>query len=321
MVSIVHAQVMPLASFLRTNGTVLPQSLTLIYAEKPGLVVKEILAEEGQMIRSGQTLARLSSERQLAELAGARGELYRAEQALARAERLKTSGAIAQSEVDAAGASQAEALARVNSLEIDLARTEVRATVAGLLQRRHIEIGEVANENPLFEIATENIMEFVADISDAVWHQVRVGQGADITLANGQSLRGSVRRLSGALDSQTRLGRVWISLNLDQTEEMPAGLVSGAGASVRLQVGSADCLAVPLFSLLFDQHGSHVFVVADDKAVRRSVTLGAQNSEYAEIIAGLDIGDTVVSKAGSLLRDGDPVSVATEINGPRSISQ
>lgn len=302
VVSIVRAKNLPLSSSIMVTGSLAPQRVVLVHAQTSGLVLTELLVEEGQMVRAGQILARLSSERQRAELSGARGELHRAEQALARAEALKASGTMAGSAADSAAASHAEALARVRALEIDVARSEVRAPLAGLLQRRHIEIGEVANDNPLFEIAAEGAMELVAELSEAAWRQAQIGQSADITLADGRAMTGEVRRLSGALDSKTRLGRAWIGLN-----NVPAGLVSGAGASARLRIGSAVLLAVPQSSLLFDQQGVHVFVVTDGKAVRRAVTLGAQNAENAEAVHGLSAGEAVVAKAGSLLRDGDPV--------------
>lgn len=316
VVSIVRAQVLPLASSLILTGTVAPHRVALVHAQTPGLVVTELLAEEGQTVLSGQILARLSSERQRAELGGARGELHRAEQALARAQALKTSGTMAGSAADAATASYVEAQARVRALEIDVARAEVRAPVAGLLQRRHIEIGEVANEKPLFEIAAEGVMELVADLSETAWRQTSVGQSADITLADGQAMSGIVRRLSGVLDSKTRLGRAWISFN-----NAPSGLVSGAGASARLRIGRDDLLAIPQSSLLFDQQGAYVFVIADGKALRRAVTLGAQNAEHAEIIEGLNAGDAVVARAGSLLRDGDPVRIAAVGDDARGIAR
>lgn len=316
VVSIVRAQVLPLASSLTLTGTVAPHRVAFVHAQAPGLVVTELLAEEGQTVLAGQILARLSSERQRAELGGARGELHRAEHALARAEALKASGTMAGSAADAATASYVEAKARVRALEIDVARAEVRAPVAGLLQRRHIEIGEVANEKPLFEIAAEGVMELVADLSETAWRQTSVGQSAEITLADGQAMSGTVRRLSGALDSKTRLGRAWISLN-----NAPSGLVSGAGASARLRIDHANILAIPQSSLLFDQQGAYVFVVADGKALRRAVTLGAQNAQHAELIEGLNAGDAVVARAGSMLRDGDPVRTAAVGDDARGITR
>lgn len=308
LVSVVHAKVGQLVSSITVTGTLVPHRVALVQAQTPGLVVTELLAEEGQTVAAGQLLARLSSERQRAELTGARGELRRAEQALARAEVLKANGTVARSSADSAMASHAEALARVRALEIDLARAEVRAPIGGFLQRRQIEIGEVANEKPLFEIAGDSAMELVVDLSEAAWREARVGQHADITLVGGQVLTGEITRLSGALDSQTRLRKAWIGL-----KNPPADLIAGAGASVRLQIGKADLLILPRSSLLFDQDGAYVFIVLDGKAVRRAITLGAQNAEASEISKGLDVGDTVVARAGSLLRDGDPVwAAATE---------
>lgn len=305
VVSVVHAEMRPLVSSITVTGTLVPRQVVLVHSETPGLVVTELLAEEGQTVRAGQLLARLSSEHQRAELTGARGELQRAEQALARAETLATSGSMARSEIEAVKADHAGALARVRALEIELARAEIRAPVSGFVQRRNIEIGEAANEQALFEIAADNDMEMVADLSEADWRHVRIGQSAVITLAEGQTLSGHIHRLSGALDSRTRLGRAWINL-----DNPPIGLVTGQGATARLWSRGADLLTVPQSSLLYDQQGPHVFVVRNGDAVRQDVVMGARNTDYAEIVSGLNSGDAVVARAGSLLRDGDPVRIA-----------
>ena len=198
----------------------------------------------------------------------------------------------------------AEALARVRTLEIDVRRAEVRAPISGFLQRRRVEIGEIVGDGPLFEIAAGGELELVADLSEGVWRQARIGQGAAITLADGRQISGSIRRMSGALDEGTRLGRAWIGL-----DSPPKGLVSGAGATARLRGGEAEHLAIPQTSLLYDQQGVYVFVVRSGKAVRQNVSLGVQAEALAEIVSGLKAGDLVVARAGSLLRNGDPVRV------------
>jgi len=52
-----------------------------------------------------------------------------------------------------------------------------------------------------------------------------------------------------------------------------------------------------------------VFLVKDDKAERRAVTLGSVRGSDTEVIAGLTAGDTVVVKGPANLRDGQPVEV------------
>lgn len=316
VVSTAPTQVVSLPAYLTVTGTLVPVRAAMVYAQTPGLVVTELLAEEGQMVKSGQLLARLSSDRQRAELAGARGELNRAQRALARAEVLKKDGALAHSDAESAAASHAQSLARVGALEIEVARAEVRAPASGLLMRRHVEVGDVANGNALFQIAADSAIELRADLSESVWRQARVGQRADVTLADGRALAGKVRRLSGALDERSRLGRVWISLN-----EAPDSIVSGSGATAHLHIAASDVLAVPQSTLLFDDRGAYVFVAADGKASRRSVVLGVENGVHAQILSGLDAGDRVVGKAGSLLRDGDPIRLAAEIVNAKGAAQ
>jgi len=49
--------------------------------------------------------------------------------------------------------------------------------------------------------------------------------------------------------------------------------------------------------------------VKDDKTERRAVTLGGNHGSDREVIAGVSVGDTVVTKAPANLRDGQSVEI------------
>ncbi len=53
----------------------------------------------------------------------------------------------------------------------------------------------------------------------------------------------------------------------------------------------------------------YVFVVANNKAERREVTLGARTVGKAEILKGITPGETVVIRGTQVIRDGSPVTV------------
>jgi multidrug efflux pump subunit AcrA (membrane-fusion protein) len=53
-----------------------------------------------------------------------------------------------------------------------------------------------------------------------------------------------------------------------------------------------------------------VFVVDDNVARRRGVTTGAVQEDRVEIPSGLRSGETVVTRGGYLLSDGDAVKIA-----------
>jgi HlyD family secretion protein len=58
-----------------------------------------------------------------------------------------------------------------------------------------------------------------------------------------------------------------------------------------------------------------VMKVSGGTVTRSPVTLGIRDAGWVEVLSGLAVGDTVVTKAGSFVRDGDQINpVAAETN-------
>jgi hypothetical protein len=69
-------------------------------------------------------------------------------------------------------------------------------------------------------------------------------------------------------------------------------------------------LQIPKSALLtwdLESQKAECFVVQGGKALRRAVTTGAVEGESVEITSGLGAGDTVVTRGGFNLSDGDRV--------------
>ena len=63
-------------------------------------------------------------------------------------------------------------------------------------------------------------------------------------------------------------------------------------------------------SAVRDENGKKiVFLMKDDKAERRAVTLGADRGSDTEVIAGVTAGDTLIVKGPENLRDGQNVEI------------
>jgi multidrug efflux pump subunit AcrA (membrane-fusion protein) len=54
---------------------------------------------------------------------------------------------------------------------------------------------------------------------------------------------------------------------------------------------------------------SVVFVVKEDRAERRAVTVGLENGDQVEVLAGVTAGERVVVEGPQTLKDGDKVKV------------
>ncbi len=224
--------------------------------------------------------------------------------------------AAAQDALGLARADLALAQAQRQELSVRLARTELRAPVAGLVSRRMARVGAVVGvgSEPLFRIVTGGVVEMEAAVPEALLARLRAGQPATL-VANGAPRPGRVRLISPEVSAATRLGRVRIALDPDAPGAAPsaAGLpATGSFVRAEVEVARREGVLVPLSALLFQPDGPHVALVAqgpDGPAVRvRAVRVGLRDDSRAELDDGVAAGERVVTLSGTFLRDGDRVT-------------
>jgi cobalt-zinc-cadmium efflux system membrane fusion protein len=115
----------------------------------------------------------------------------------------------------------------------------------------------------------------------------------------GEIFPGRVDFIGRTMDEATRTVKARVTL------ENPEGkLRPGMFARVRLEVGEdRHALAVPAAAVLSDEGRDFVFVQhEDDFYVRRPVKQGRRSEEFAEILSGLEPGQTIVVEGAFLLK-------------------
>ena len=208
----------------------------------------------------------------------------------------------------AAEADRALALAQRDELAVRLARTELRAPVAGRISRRTARLGAVvgAASDPLFRIVADGAIELNALVPEILLARLRSGQQAAVVPAGLGQRSGHVRLVAPEVDPLTRLGRVRIALG-DSTR-----LTVGGFARAKVQTERREGVIVPLSAVLFGPAGARVQVVAGGVVATRPVRTGLRSEGQVEITAGLAPGETVVAVSGSFVRDGDHVAAVPE---------
>jgi hypothetical protein len=68
---------------------------------------------------------------------------------------------------------------------------------------------------------------------------------------------------------------------------------------------------VPAAAIRQDGNQDLVFVLADERAERRAVTLGGTQDDRRQVLAGVSAGEAVIVSAPATLKDGDAVRVAS----------
>jgi RND family efflux transporter MFP subunit len=269
--------------------------------------------------------------RALAGIAQARSQIAQAQaaeteasSALERTQSLRGSGFSSQEQLDQRVAAAAGARARLSAardglalaeadlaatraqrreLDLRLARTDIRAPVDGLVSRRNARIGALASmaAEPLFRLIANGDVELEGDVLDSELARLKIGQPAQVTLANGETHNGHIRRVPVEIDRVSRLGRIRIAL--------PAGAAVriGAFARARIVVSEARGVAIPASALTYEGGRTFVQVIRDNRVEARSVEIALVAQGLVSLRNGVAAGERVVARATAFLRPGDTV--------------
>ena len=244
---------------------------------------------------------------------------------LERSRALHPKGAVSQQLLDEHQNAHARALAELNlarqslvlaeadaeitarereEIELTIERSTVRAPEAGLVLRRSTRVGAMTSvaDTPLFVIAKDAAIEFVAKVTETAFLHLSEGMRADIALPGGaRPVGGTVRLNAAELDPTTRSGEVRIEL--DATQGLKPGMFARASinASVRRNI------LLPGSAVKTAGGSSSVMVVEGDVVATRKVAVGTRQDGFVEIVEGVNDGDMVVLKSGGFLKVADRV--------------
>jgi HlyD family secretion protein len=184
-------------------------------------------------------------------------------------------------------------LERQRLLVVDLQRRvdalTVRAPVAGLVSRLHVEDREaVARNTALVTVVDLSALEVEIAVAENLADEVIPGTTAVITVGIDQ-FAGTVVGISPEVEGSRVKGRVAFA------GEIPAGLKQNQRVNVRAVLESrSDVLKVPRGPFLEAGSGRHAYVVADGMAEQRPIEVGATSVSEVEIVSGLEVGDEII---------------------------
>lgn len=196
--------------------------------------------------------------------------------------------------------------------QAQLAKTKIRATVAGTVLTRDVEPGDLVQPGRiLFTIAMDGNTEIRVPLDERNLSRLALSQKAT-AIADAypdKPFPARINFIAPSIDSQR--GTVEVRLSVDP---VPDFLRQDMTVSVNVETGRRDrTLAIPndaLGKVQGDQ--ATVLLVRDSKIQRQKVQLGLRGLAMSEVISGLKTGDQVLSDATSALKDGTRVRFKPE---------
>ncbi len=235
------------ADIVEVSGIIIAREETAVRAERQGLKVAEILAEAGDTVTAGQTLARLT---------------------------LPEGG-----------------------------QQVLQAPVAGLISASSAVLGAVASAKgeALFSIIARSEFDLVGLVPTRDIAKIAVNQPAKVKVVGAGEVDGKVRRIAPTVEPNSQLGQAYVAITTNRR------LLVNSSGRAQITTGKSCNVSVPLTAVLYGPAGTVVQVVRRQRVETRQVDIGLMAAGQLEIRKGLSEGDVVVARAGTLLREGDPV--------------
>jgi membrane fusion protein, multidrug efflux system len=306
-------------------GTVTPIASVAIKARVDTAIVG-VHFKDGAHVEKGERLFTLDCRATEAQIAQTQGAIARDRAQLAGAERdvkrytdlvakgatptVNLDNAKTQSEVYTASIKSDQGL--LENLQVQRSYCTFSAPISGRISAANVKVGNFVRQADTSPMATINQISPIY-VSFTV-PQKELAEIRRALAANSSSVEasmpgerkpsiGAVTMIENTVDATT--GMATIRATMPNRDE---ALWPGTLVSVALTLRSEEAVVVPSTAVQVSQTGSFVFVVANNVAKVRHVTVARQAANDTVIASGLKGGETVVTEGQLLLSNGTRVS-------------
>ncbi len=282
----------------------------VLFAEGNTVSVDQVLVEiEPERYRLAVEAAQASYEKALASKADAEAGLKRRETVINQTpglipgeelETWRTKVLLAMSDV-------AQTLAALNQAKLNLHDAYVRAPFSGILQTRTVQTGQYVQVGTVMATLVRRdplLLRFRVPERDA--SRLRPGMPANFKMRDdAREFSSKIVHVADAADEVSRM----VPITAEIKDSRDPVLRPGAFAEITIPVSTArSSPVIPQIAIRPSERGFIAYVVENDAAVERILTLGMRTADgQAEVLSGLKAGDILVVRGAEALRNGVPV--------------
>ncbi|WZX20052.1 efflux RND transporter periplasmic adaptor subunit [Myxococcus stipitatus] len=305
------------------SGSLQARTAASVRAQVGGTIL-DVQAQQGQVVRKDQALARIDDATLRDQVIAARTTVETARNALQVAEseqersaKLAQAGVITQRDFERAQLSVAqakgqlaEARSRLALAQEQLGRTRVVAPIAGVVSERQASEGDVVQPGAaLFTVVDPRTLRLEASVPAAQLGQVKVGTPVEfkVTGYGDRSFTGKVEHINPVVDPGSGQVRIYVAIPNTDLQ-----LLAGLFAQGRVAAKTVEGLSVPLGALDDSEGKPQVLRVREERVERVPVQLGLRDDveKRVEVRQGLQEGDVVLlGSARDAVREGARVKV------------
>jgi membrane fusion protein (multidrug efflux system) len=301
-----------------------------VTTEVAGLV-RSINFKSGDEVKTGQVLAQLNADSDIAQLHSLEAAAELASTVYERDKAQLAAEVISKAQVDTDAGDLKSKRAQVAQQQAVVEKKTLRAPFAGKLGISIVNPGQYLNPaDKLVTLQTLDPIYVDFYLPQQQLPQVAIGQALTLTTDTypGVVFTGKINAINSKIDANTRNVQVEATIPNAKRQLLP-----GMFASVRVNSGEENrYLTLPQTAITFNPYGNTVFVVKasdkkedkDDKGNPRLsaqqvfVTTGPTRGDQVAILKGIEPGAQVVTSGQVKLKNGTPLIIDNKVQPSNS---
>jgi RND family efflux transporter MFP subunit len=285
-------------------GAFVPVREVIIAAEAGGKI-SAVNIQEGSMVGTGSSIARMDTELLEAQLRSAMASYENAAATLKRYQ--QATNGITALQIDNARTQELTGKAQIDQLRKQIRMCDIRAPFGGIITSKSFELGAVVG------VGTQ--LAQLADMSNMKL-EISVPEKSIVQFSKGQKIRVTTdiypdKIFSGVVDMVASKADESRNYKVKILTDNPSMLLkAGMYGRIVSDKSYGEKVTVPRSSLVGSSSHPQVFVIENGVSKLRDITIGSGNESRVEIASGLKAGEIVASGGLVNLSDGSKVAIA-----------
>jgi membrane fusion protein (multidrug efflux system) len=287
-------------------GTVRANEEVTIYPRYAG-IVESLYFEDGQVVKKGKILAKFVNKQEQADVRELSANLIEAKSQFSRLEDLRKSNSTSISLLDEQQAKVSAISAQLAAAKAKLAELNVVAPFDGVLGRREVSAGAYLSTSDMLT-TLDDVSVVKVDFTVPERDFTTVVEGQTITAKNiaykNQLFSGVITHVNSRLDNITRAVQV-----RSEVENTDMHLRPGMLLNINLERSNENIIMIPESAIIPIENKQFVYVIQNEEAERKNITIGRRMPGFAEVLTGLSLGEQLVIEGTIKLSPGAKVNV------------